>query len=189
MARQCGHRNQTREGTNASLDQIKCKDCGEILFKYMLNRVQDGQISLCIKSRENFMRLEATGQTQAVPRPSCNPEWNSSSSEAETEKSTTGAPTPTSDKPLPSRLSSEVIRKLSDAEVQQIIENERQTIRHEEQTKLAKEIIQRGLVEAPTPKAETIKIEEDIPERARPAKRIGVADPTSSSSSNVWNIP
>jgi len=189
MAKQCGHRNQTRQGTNAYLDQIKCKDCGEILFKYVVNRVQDGHISLCTKSRENFKRLEATGQTQAVPRPSRNPEWNSSSSEVESEHPTTGVPTPTSGRPLPSRLSSEVIRKLSDAEVQQIIENERQTIRHEEQTKLAKEIIQRGLVEVPTPKPEKIKIEEDLVEKPRPAKRFGVSEPTSSSSSKVWNIP
>ena len=41
----------------------------------------------------------------------------------------------------------------------------------------------------PTPKTETIKSEEDLPERARPTKRFGVAEPTSSSSSKVWNIP
>ena len=56
---------------------------------------------------------------------------------------------------------------------------------------MANEIIQKGLVEMPTPKPEKIKIEEDLMEKPRPVKRFGVSEPTSSSSSSskVWTTP
>jgi hypothetical protein len=124
------------------VDQTKCRDCGEILFKSIFAKPQDEQLSLCTKSREHFQRLEATGHAQPRVRPSCNPDMNYTDSTSESEPTTTrSTPQPTSSRPLPSRLSSEVIRALSDTDVQMIIENERNAIRQEEQTRLAKEII------------------------------------------------
>eukprot|EP00959_Pyramimonas_sp_CCMP1952_P210942 4414231-Pyramimonas_sp.AAC.1 len=104
---------------------------------------------------------------------------SSSGTETEMEEPTTGTPTPTSAKPVPSRLSSEVIRKLTDTEVQQIIENERQAIRSEEHAKLAKEIIQKGLIDTPgfSDKSNVgrnlFKVEEETVEKPRASKRFG----------------
>ncbi|CAK0882620.1 unnamed protein product [Prorocentrum cordatum] len=135
------------KGTNAHVDQIKCRDCEEILFKYIFAKPQDEQLSLCTKSREHFQR-----------------------------------------RPLPSRLSSEVIRTLSDTEVQMIIENERNAIRQEEQTRLAKEIIEKGLIQTSASSKPDVKIKvEEMIDAPRAMKRQGVPEPMVSKS--AYGIP
>ena len=148
MARSCAHRDQTRQGSNHFVDQIKCKSCGELLYKYTFAKVNDEMLLRCVRSKEYFDRLETTGSAQ--PR-LAHPTGPSSSTQAPPPPcaASTEAPPP----PLPASLSAEVIRKLTDAEVQQVIENERMKIRAEERSRLAKEIGQKGLIDMPTSSA------------------------------------
>ncbi|CAK0825145.1 unnamed protein product, partial [Prorocentrum cordatum] len=166
----CAHRDQTRQGSNHFVDQIKCRNCGELLFKYHFAKTSDQMLLQCVRSRQYINRLETTGTAQPAA-----PMMNQSSSSDSEATTTTTAPTsmpppspPGATKKLPERLSAEVIRKLTDTEAQQIIESERIKIRQEEQQRLAKEILQKGLIDTPTDPTEA-------DDRARPSKRLGVS--------------
>ena len=153
MARPCAHRDQTRQGSNHFIDQIKCRGCGELLYKYNFAKVNDQMLLQCVRSRQYFDRLQTTGSAQ--PR-LVHPTGPSSSTEDEVSATTRPSPPPPPGAPgatripLPASLSAEVIRKLTDAEVEQIIENERMQIRAEERSRLATEIRQKGLIDMPT---------------------------------------
>ena len=151
------------------MDLIKCRDCGELLFKYHFAKTSDQMLLQCVRPRQYINRLETTGTAQPA-----SPMVNQSSSSDSEAMTATTAPTsrppptpPGAPKKLPERLSAEVIRKLTDTEVQQIIESERIKIRLEEQRRLAQEILQKGLIDTPTDQPE----EDD---RTRPSKRQGV---------------
>ncbi|CAK0839863.1 unnamed protein product [Prorocentrum cordatum] len=166
----CAHLDQMRQGSNLAVDLIQCKSCGEILFKHHFAKTSDQMLLQCVRSRQYIHRLETTGTAQPVA-----PRMNQSSSSDSEATATTTAPTsmpppspPGATKKLPERLSAEVIRKLTDTEVQQIIESERIKIRQEEQQRLAKEILQKGLIDTPTDPTE-------VDDRARPSKRLGVS--------------
>ena len=180
MARSCAHRDQTRQGSNNFIDQIKCRSCGELLHKYNFSKVNDQMLLQWVRSRECFGRLETTGTALARPG-TVTSHYSSTDEEA---PATTGPPpspppsAPGAKKiPLPTRLSAEVIRKLTDSEVQQIIENERMAIRAEEHARLAKEIFQKGLIDMPTssggqPDARKAYVQVQEPDpRTRPSKR------------------
>ncbi|CAK0860929.1 unnamed protein product, partial [Prorocentrum cordatum] len=165
----CAHRDQTRQGSNHFVDLIKCRDCGEVLFKHHFTKTSDQMLFQRVRSRQYINRLETTGAAQPAS-PMAN---QSSSSDSEAMTATT-APTsrppptpPGAPKKLPERLSAEVIRKLTDTEVQQIIESERIKVRLEEQQRLAQEILQKGLIDTPTDQPEA-------DDRTRPSKRQGV---------------
>ncbi|CAK0869336.1 unnamed protein product, partial [Prorocentrum cordatum] len=100
-------------GSNNFIDQIKCRGCGELLYKYNFAKVNDQMLLQCVRSRQYFDRLETTGSAQPG------------------QAHPTGPSSATED---------EVIRKLTDAEVEQIIENERMKIREEERSRLIKAI-------------------------------------------------
>ncbi|CAK0841212.1 unnamed protein product [Prorocentrum cordatum] len=166
----CAHLDQMRQGSNLVVDLIQCRSCGEILFKHHFAKTSDQMLLQCVRSRQYIHRLETTGTAQPVA-----PRMNQSSSSDSEATATTTAPTsmpppspPGATKKLPERLSAEVIRKLTDTEVQQIIESERIQIRQEEQQRLAKEILQQGLIDTPTDPTE-------VDDRARPSKRLGVS--------------
>ena len=170
MARSCAHRDQTRQGSNHFIDQIKCRSCGELLFKYNFAKVNDQMLQQCVRSKEYVHRLETTGSAQ--PR-LVHVTGHSSSTDDEVSATTRPTPPPPPSAPgatkipLPASLSAEVIRKLTDAEVQQVIENERMKIRAEEHSRLAKEILQKGLIDTPTS-----SISQPEPDtRTRPSKR------------------
>ncbi|CAK0814932.1 unnamed protein product, partial [Prorocentrum cordatum] len=165
----CAHRDQTRQGSNHFVDLIKCRDCGEILFKHHFAKTSDQMLLQCVRSIQCINRLETTGTAQPA-----SPMVNQSSSSDSEAMTATTAPTsrpppspPGAPKKLPERLSAEVIRKLTDTEVQQIIESERIKIRLEEQQRLAQEILQKGLIDTPTDQPEA-------DDRTRPSKRQGV---------------
>ena len=84
-ARPCRHHYHTRQGTNASMEQIKCKDCGDIIFKYLFTRARDDQIRPCNRSREHFWRLESTSSARPPPAPPPGPPARPSSSSTESE--------------------------------------------------------------------------------------------------------
>ncbi|CAK0855319.1 unnamed protein product [Prorocentrum cordatum] len=158
------------EGSNLVVDLIMCRNCGELLFKYHFAKTSDQMLLQCVRSRQYIHRLETTGTAQPVA-----PMMNQSSSSDSEATATTTAPAPMpppsppgATKKLPERLSAEAIRKLTDTEVQQIIESERIKIRQEEQQRLAKEILQKGLIDTPTDPTE-------VDDRARPSKRLGVS--------------
>eukprot|EP00959_Pyramimonas_sp_CCMP1952_P457816 9475555-Pyramimonas_sp.AAC.2 len=144
MARSCAHRDQTRQGSNNFIDQIKCRGCGELLYKYNFAKVNDQMLLQCVRSRQYFDRLETTGSAQPGQ---AHPTGPSSATEDEVSATTRPSPPPPPGAPgamvippRPTSLSAEVIRKLTDAEVEQIIENERMKIREEERSRLIKAI-------------------------------------------------
>ena len=160
MARSCAHRDQTRQGSNHFIDQIKCRGCGELLYKYNFAKVNDQMLLQCVRSREYFDRLERSPGTLRG-----HPTGPSDSTQDEVSATTWPSPPPppgapgATRTPLPARLSAEVIRQLTDAEVQQVIE---------EHSRLAREILQKkGPIDMPTSSAS----QQEPDTRARPGNR------------------
>ena len=68
MPKKCTHAQQSRKGSNGSVDMVLCRECGETLFKNVFGQVDWRMLKQCTESRVRFREIEENEGSLPAPQ-------------------------------------------------------------------------------------------------------------------------